>query len=160
VGKTSLVLRYVKNSFSEDIRKTIGANFLMKEINFENKHIKLIIWDIAGQSKFEKMRDVYYKGSQGAIGVFDVTRWETMEELPRWIQSINNSVKNNIPMLIIGNKIDLERSISTSEAKEFVKDLNCNYLEASAKTGDNVEHGFLLITEDILDFIYTEYINT
>ena len=150
----------MKNSFSEDMRKTIGANFLMKEIELDNKHIKLIIWDVAGQSKFEKMRDVYYRGSQGAIGVFDVTRPETLKQIPNWIQSINNSVKNNIPMLIIGNKIDLDRTISTSEAEEFVKDLNCKYIEASAKTGDNVEHGFLSITKDILEFIYAEFIKT
>ena len=115
VGKTSLILRYVKNSFSDNIRKTIGANFLMKEIDFENKHIKLIIWDIAGQSKFERMRDVYYRGSQGAIGVFDVTRPETLDEIPIWMKSIKESVKSDIPILIIGkSSAAIRNSRSTS----------------------------------------------
>ncbi|MFX1558932.1 MAG: Rab family GTPase, partial [Promethearchaeota archaeon] len=73
VGKTSLLLRFVKDYFSEDLKKTIGSNFLIKDTVIEGNNVRLLIWDIGGQPQFHKLRTIYFKGSNAALGVYDLT---------------------------------------------------------------------------------------
>ncbi|MHA1642558.1 MAG: Rab family GTPase [Promethearchaeota archaeon] len=154
VGKTSLLIRFVENYFNPDLKKSIGSNFLVKDINIEDKHVRLIIWDIAGDQQFAKLRSIYFQGSNGTIGVYDVTDKQSLLKLPGWISSIKKAVKKAIPMLLIGNKVDLERQVSKTEAEDMASRLSCTYLETSAKTGKNVEDAFkklaMLCLESIL----------
>lgn len=150
VGKTSLLLRYVKDYFSEDLKKTIGSNFLIKDVEVDGKKCRLLLWDIGGQSQFHKLRTIYFKGSSGAIGVFAVDTPESILKIPGWISSIKKTVKKNIPMVLIGNKIDLSRDIEKEEAEDLAERLNCEYLETSAKTGENVETAFEMIAKACL----------
>lgn len=142
VGKTSLILRYVKDYFSNDLKKTIGSNFLIQDTMVDDKKVRLIIWDIGGQAAFHRLRTVYFKGSNGAIGVYDVTSTQSLLKIPGWISSIKKTVKKKIPMILIGNKIDLEREVEEEEGRDLADRLDLNYLETSAKTGINVETVF------------------
>ncbi len=142
VGKTSLLVRYIKDYFSSDLKQTIGSNFLIKDVLIDEQNIRLLLWDIGGQDQFAKLRTIYFKGSNAAFGVFDLTSPQSLLKLPGWISSIKKTVKKSIPILIVGNKKDLERQVERSEAEDLAKRLNCEYLETSAKTGENVEIAF------------------
>ncbi|MFX0134736.1 MAG: Rab family GTPase [Candidatus Hodarchaeota archaeon] len=156
VGKTSLVLRYVKNYFKENYVGTIGADFLIKEINFPkmNLEIKLLIWDIGGQTKWRDIRSTYLMGSDGAIIVCDVTRRNTFLDVNDWIDDLQHDVGEKVPFVIVGNKIDLEefemRSVPTAEIVELAKQHNVHYFETSAKTGEVVETMFTRSAFDII----------
>ncbi|MFX0025240.1 MAG: Rab family GTPase [Candidatus Hermodarchaeota archaeon] len=154
VGKTSLLIRYIKDYFNPELKQTIGSNFLIKDVEIENTNVRLLLWDIGGQEQFSKLRQIYFKGSNGAFGVYDVTSQPSLLKLPGWISSIKKSVKKSIPMIIVGNKTDLERQVERSEAEDLVKRLNCcDYLETSAKTGENVEQAFKKIAKACLESV-------
>ncbi|MHA1489359.1 MAG: GTP-binding protein [Promethearchaeota archaeon] len=153
VGKTSLLLRYIKDFFVEDLKKTIGSNFLIKDIEIDEKNVRLLLWDIGGQAQFHKLRTIYFKGSTAALGVFDITSSQSLLKIPGWISSIKKTVKKSIPMLLLGNKIDLSREVERSEAQGLAERLNCEYLETSAKTGKNVELAFEKISRACLKTI-------
>lgn len=150
VGKTSLLLRYIKDYFSNDLKKTIGSNFLIKDVELDGKTIRLLLWDIGGQPQFHKLRTIYFKGSNAALGVFDLSSSQTLLKIPGWISSIKKTVKKAIPMVLIGNKADLEREVDRLEAEDLAKKLNCEYMETSAKTGENVELVFEKIAKACL----------
>ncbi len=151
VGKTSLLLRYIKDHFSDDLKKTIGSNFLIKDVELDGKSIRLLLWDIGGQPQFHKLRTIYFKGSNAALGVFDLSSSQTLLKIPGWISSIKKTVKKTIPMVLIGNKADLEREVDRLEAEDLAKRLNCEYMETSAKTGENVELVFEKIAKACLE---------
>ncbi|MFX1366088.1 MAG: GTP-binding protein [Promethearchaeota archaeon] len=153
VGKTSLLLRYIKDYFADDLKKTIGSNFLIKDVDLEGKSVRLLLWDIGGQPQFHKLRTIYFKGSNAALGVFDLSSSQTLLKIPGWISSIKKTVKRAIPMVLIGNKVDLEREVDRLEAEDLAKRLNCEYLETSAKTGENVELAFEKIAKACLEDI-------
>ncbi len=142
VGKTSLLIRYIKDFFNSDLKKTIGSSFLIKDVVIDEVDVRLLLWDIGGQEQFAKLRTIYFKGSNAAFGVFDVSDPQSLLKLPGWVSSIKKTVKKSIPMIIVGNKIDLERQIERQEAEDLAKRLNCDYLETSAKTGEKVEFAF------------------
>lgn len=115
VGKTSLRKRYLGEGFKLSYRMTIGADFAVKKYNFNGDNIISQIWDLAGQMKFSKVREVYYKGSTGALLVFDITRPSTLEKIPKWIKELLKNNNNKIlPMMLVGNKVDLRRSHKNS----------------------------------------------
>ncbi len=153
VGKTSLLLRYIKDYFSDDLKKTIGSNFLIKDVELDGKNIRLLLWDIGGQPQFHKLRTIYFKGSNAALGVFDLSSSQTLLKIPGWVSSIKKTVKKTIPMLLLGNKVDLEREVDREEAEDLAKRLSCEYMEASAKTGENVEIAFEKIAKACLQDI-------
>ncbi|MCP4760755.1 MAG: GTP-binding protein [archaeon] len=152
-GKTSLILRFVKESFSDDLRKTIGTNFLIKDIVLEEANVRLLVWDIGGQAQFSNMRSIYFKGSNAAIGVYDITSPDSLLKIPGWISSIKKSV-GDIPMILLGNKIDLapdERRVDEKDALDLAKRLNCSHMYSSALSGDNVEKTFIEIAKKSLE---------
>jgi len=153
VGKTSLLIRYIKDHFSPDLRQTIGSSFLIKDVEIDQKNVRLLLWDIGGQDQFAKLRTIYFKGSNAAFGVFDVTNPQSLLKLPGWVSSIKKTVKTSIPMIIVGNKIDLGRQVDKKEAEDLAKRLNCDYLETSAKTGEKVEVAFEKIARACLNSV-------
>jgi small GTP-binding protein len=153
VGKTSLLIRYIKDYFNPDLKQTIGSNFLIKDVELGNINVRLLLWDIGGQEQFLPLRQIYFKGSNAAFGVFDVTNPQSLLKLPGWVSSIKKTIKKVIPMIIVGNKIDLERKVERSEAEDLAKRMNCEYLETSAKTGENVEIAFEVIAKACLQSI-------
>jgi len=153
VGKTSLLLRYVKDYFSTTLKATIGTNFLVKDIEIDDKNVRLLLWDIGGQKRFAQLRTIYFKGSNAALGVYDITHPQSLLKIPGWIASIKKSVKKHIPMLLLGNKIDLPREVDREEAEALAERLKCDYLETSAKTGENVGQAFENIAKAALERI-------
>ena len=151
VGKTALTLRFSKGFFTEDYKMTIGVDFHVKTITIDSSEglirSKLQIWDTGGQERFSSIRPMYYRGSLGALLIFDLTNSATFEHLPQWIEEVRANVKNEIPLLLVGNKSDLldERAVSYEELNNFTRNFNLFYMETSAKTGDGVGDCFYIL---------------
>ena len=123
---------------------------MIKDIEMNNgDDVRLMIWDIGGQAQFSTMRNIYFKGSQGAIGIYDITTPESLLRLPGWISTLKKAA-GQIPLVIIGNKKDLEyehRRVAQADAQDLADRLDAFHLETSAKTGDKVEDMFLAIAK-------------
>lgn len=145
VGKTSLCKRYATGMFREEYKPTLGVDIFTKKVEIEDfGSVILSIWDTAGQEKFRKMYPKYYKGAKYAILVYDITSRETFESLSSWVEEINKHA-GKIPIILVGNKVDLEayRQVSREEGIEITKELNLHgFYEASARTGLNVNEIF------------------
>ncbi|MHA1619336.1 MAG: Rab family GTPase [Promethearchaeota archaeon] len=149
VGKTSLIIRFIKETFSSDLKQTIGTNFLIKDVELEGCDVRLMLWDIGGQAQFSSMRNIYFKGSQAAIGVYDITTPESLLRLSGWVNTLRKAT-GEVPMVIIGNKVDLaveQRRVSKEDALDLVARLNATHIETSAKLGTNVEEMFMKIAQ-------------
>ena len=144
VGKTSLLNSYVEAKFTGDYIPTLGVNVLRKEFSMAGeKFIKLILWDIAGQDLFAGVRNQFYEGADAVIIVYDVTRPESLDSVKKWHGEILNSNPAVKHIILIGNKIDLERKIQTFEGDKMSKQLKLNqFIETSAKTRENVDDAF------------------
>jgi len=151
VGKTALTLRFSKGFFTEDYKMTIGVDFHVKTITIDTNEgpirAKLQIWDTGGQERFSSIRPMYYRGSLGALMIFDLTNSASFEHLPQWIEEVRANVKSEIPLLLVGNKSDLtnERLVSIEEINNFTRDFNLYYMETSAKTGEGVGDCFYIL---------------
>jgi len=154
VGKTSVILRYTDKAFRRTYLPTIGVNMSEKRITYENNIVDFVIWDIAGQAKFQKMRKLFYEGANAQIFVFDLTQPETLHNLMKWAEDIENLLQRKIPGIIIGNKIDLvtERKIEGTEIESVSNRLELKWYLTSALTGDNVEETFQILAQKIIDF--------
>jgi small GTP-binding protein len=151
VGKTSLILRYVNNSFTESYIPTLGVNFMTKDLQTEG--IRLIIWDIGGQTAWKSKLPLYLSGADGAIITFDLTRINTFNAIEDWISKIQTITEQNIPFIVVGNKNDLkkDRKVKEKEAKDFLKKQKFSiYFESSAKTGEKVDIFFERIAQEII----------
>ena len=149
VGKTSLVKKFVSGRFSKDYRSSIGTNIFTKKITLEdNKHVILQLWDIAGQERWINMRRSYYSGAKGIIIVGDLSRKNTFEQIEKfWIQDIK-SFCSIVPVILLANKTDLSNKLEEQEIISLGKRINAEeVLFTSAKTGDNVELAFSLISK-------------
>jgi small GTP-binding protein len=154
-GKTSLINRYINNNFKDKYHCTIGVDFLMKQIYFDDILVKLQIWDTAGMEKYKQITSSYYRGAQSCIVVFDLTNIESFYSLQKWIDDycqISKNQKNNI--YIVGNKCDLIDfiKISDEEIEKFCENNNgFKFVKTSAKTGENVQKIFEDISKDLID---------
>ena len=155
VGKTSIVRRYVDKKFSKDYRATIGINILAHSFEFFGNEVNLSLWDVGAQNYFKRFRRTYYMGSQAAFIVFDLTNRETYENVKVWLDELTEFIeKSDIPIVIIGNKTDLEKervvnyeegvSLATMLAEKGISKIS--YIETSARTGQNIDDSFSLIS--------------
>jgi small GTP-binding protein len=152
VGKTSLVIRFVNDSFSEQYKKTIGADFLIKDLNLYNAVFRLVIWDLAGERHWSYIRERYMKGADGCILIFDTSREQNLKEyISHWTEETHRFLGDSIPLTIVGNKIDLESGINLREAAHYIGTLHHPYAETSAKTGAGVDKMFTQITDLIIE---------
>ncbi len=150
VGKTSLVGRYVYDSFEGDYLATIGAAMHTKPIRIDDTLCKLVIWDIAGQDDFAQLRKAYYQNASGAFFVFDTNRPETLERVEEWIDALY-AVTGEIPLVCLENKVDLESKIDKKTLKKLEKKHGFKTIQTSAKEDTNVEEAFMEMTREILD---------
>ena len=146
VGKTSIVLRYSEDKFNYNKIATIGIDFKIKIIRKGNEKIKVSIYDTAGQERFKNIVKHYYKGANGVLLIYDITKRDTFEKLEFWLEDLkeNSDNLNNLFIYLIGNKNDLEekREVDFEEANKFAKEKNIPYIEVSAKTGNNIKKLF------------------
>lgn len=151
VGKTSLVLRYTQNTFSPEYKQSLGASFAVQDLDVLRQHVKLVIWDIAGQPSFKQVRRHYYSGAHGALLVFDVTKPETFMTLHNWFNDFRRVVPRG-KIVLVGNKVDLEddRIVPQEAAHMLQRWWNVPYFEASAATATGVQDAFLLLANNAL----------
>jgi len=153
VGKSSLLLRFADNTFTESFISTIGVDFKIRTIDVNGKTVKLQIWDTAGQERFRTITSSYYRGAHGIIVVYDITNAETFNNVQKWLQEIERYACDTVHKLLIGNKCDLvnDRKISTEDAREFADQFNLVFLESSAKDSTNVEEAFTRMAKSIME---------
>ncbi|NVM29220.1 MAG: GTP-binding protein [Candidatus Helarchaeota archaeon] len=154
VGKTSIIIRHVDKRFEEEYKPTIGFDIALKTMKIEEGGIEaeLLIWDIAGQAIFEKIREEYLQGTNGALILFDLTNKESFDHVEDWIRELTKFA-GKVPFVVVGNKADLsdQRAVSEDDGKKRAEELEgVDYIETSAKTGDKVEDAFKKIIKEIL----------
>lgn len=144
VGKTAIVTRFSHGFFRTDYKTTIGSQFAVKNIEIPSIHgnqltVKLQIWDVAGQSRFQILRPMYYRGSSGGLLVYDVSRRRTFIVLEEWLEELRKAIGKDIPLVLVANKTDLpDRVVAPSEGREFADSHGMPYVESSAKTGEGI----------------------
>nr|XP_029120320.1 ras-related protein Rab-21 isoform X3 [Elaeis guineensis] len=145
VGKTSLVLRYVNNSFSEKQQATVQASYLTKRLVIEGVPITLSIWDTAGQERFHALGPIYYRDADAALLVYDITDNDTFVRVRKWVKELQQMASKNIIMTIAANKSDLVRSkkFDIQEAESYAAAIGSKLFLTSAKSGTGVEEAFL-----------------
>ncbi|CAD8157283.1 unnamed protein product [Paramecium pentaurelia] len=153
--KSCLLLQYVDQKFRNAHQVTMGVEFGTNIIKSNSHVIKLHIWDTAGQESFSSMIRAYYRNAIGCILVFDLTDRKSFDALIRWHNEVLSCTGNDIQIIIVGNKSDLQnkREVQEKEAQDLAKQFNGNYIEASALTGSNVVQIFEILTEQILQEI-------
>ncbi|MCK4480953.1 MAG: GTP-binding protein [Candidatus Lokiarchaeota archaeon] len=155
VGKTSLVYRFIENKFRESYKSTLGVNLLKKDMEIEGYgDVSAQIWDLGGQESFRSLRSLYLEGANGAFVVYDMTSKKTFEKIDEWVHDFRDA-REDAPIILIGNKSDLEKQIkiTESESREYANTNNLGMVITSAKTGQNVEEAFTELTKKILDQI-------
>ncbi|CAH1171255.1 unnamed protein product [Phaedon cochleariae] len=153
VGKTSLVLRYVEDSFNSKHLSTIQASFLNKKINLDGNRLNLSIWDTAGQERFHALGPIYYRSSNGAILVYDITDMDSFQKVKSWVKELRKMLGTEISLAIVGNKSDLEkdRHVSLEEAERYAEKVKAMHFQTSAKLNKGVEEMFLAVAQKMLD---------
>jgi len=151
-GKSCLLLQFTDARFRAEHDMTIGVEFGHRVVDIEGQRIKLQIWDTAGQEAFRSITRAYYRGATGALLVYDITRRITFDHLANWLTDARQNAQPNMVIILIGNKSDLEhREVSFDEGAWFAGQNGLFFLEASAKTGHNVEAAFLDTTRQIFE---------
>jgi len=152
VGKTSIAVRYVQGLFAEDQPSTIGASFFTKRLTADDYKVKMQIWDTAGQDRFRSMAPMYYRGSQGAVVMYDVTSEESFTGVDAWITELRENVQGSLTIAIVGNKCDIEdkRVIDTARGKEFALNHQCLFFETSAKNDTGIVDLFQNVCQEIV----------
>lgn len=151
VGKSSLVLRFVKGQFHEYQESTIGAAFLTQTVCFDDVTVKFEIWDTAGQERYHSLAPMYYRGSQAAIVVYDITNTDTFTRAKNWVKELHRQASANIVIALAGNKADLgnKRMVEYDEAQAYAEENGLLFMETSAKTAMNVNELFLAIAKKL-----------
>ena len=146
VGKSCLLLQFIDNRFKDSHDLTIGVDFGSKTIKLDDgTHVKVQIWDTAGQESFRSITRSYYRGSICALLVYDITRRQTFDNLIRWLEDMRENAYSKMVILLVGNKSDLkmEREVSYEDGQAFATKHNLLFFETSAKTAANVEQAFM-----------------
>ncbi|XP_041987356.1 ras-related protein Rab-21 [Aricia agestis] len=152
VGKTSILLRYIEDKFNDKHLTTLQATFLNKKLNINGKRINLSIWDTAGQERFHALGPIYYRNSNGAILVYDITDEESFVKVKNWVKELRKMLGTNIILVIAGNKVDLEheRTVPLEEAESYAEKVGAKHFHTSAKLNQGVEELFLELTQEMV----------
>ena len=131
---------------------SIGVDFKLKNIEIDNKKIKLQIWDTAGQERFRTITTSYYKGAHAILIVFDITDRESFEHVRNWMADIDKFAKEGVLRILVGNKCDLEnsRQVRKEEGNEIANKYGIKYIETSAKETTNIEDLFISTAKNLV----------
>ncbi|KAF7292270.1 Ras-related protein [Mycena kentingensis (nom. inval.)] len=160
VGKSNLLSRFTRGEFNPESKSTIGVEFATRSIEVEGKIVKGQVWDTAGQERFRALTSAYYRGAVGALIVYDISKHQSFDNVPRWIQEL----RDNNPafaagelnqIMLVGNKSDLVnlRAVRTEEGTELAQEYGMGFMETSALDASNVEEAFQTILTDIYKVI-------
>ena len=148
VGKTSLVQRYVYDSFSPEIGRTIGAMLHVKTVEVKGERHKLVIWDLGGQESFTEIREQYCSHASGAFFVFDRTRIETLQHIDDWLNALYTAA-GKVAVVVVENKIDLKSAISKEQIQNVVEARSLKLIQTSATENKNVDAAFEELVKEI-----------
>jgi len=151
VGKSSIVIRFVKGQFSEYQESTIGAAFLTQTVPVQDCTVKFEIWDTAGQERYHSLAPMYYRGAAAAIVVYDITSQESFHRAKSWVKELQRQGSPDVVIALAGNKIDREeeREVQAADSKQYADDNSLYFIETSAKTNVNVRELFLAIARQL-----------
>ncbi|KAI1740350.1 ras family-domain-containing protein [Xylaria scruposa] len=156
VGKSSIVLRFVKDQFDSYRESTIGAAFLTQTISLdENTTVKFEIWDTAGQERYKSLAPMYYRNANCAVVVYDITQSASLDKAKAWVKELQRQANENIIIALAGNKLDLvneqpdKRAVPVAEAEAYANEAGLLFFETSAKTAENVQELFTAIAKKL-----------
>ncbi|ELP88395.1 rab9, putative [Entamoeba invadens IP1] len=154
-GKTCILHRWVTNEFVRQTA-TVGCAYSSKTITYNKKLIKYEVWDAAGQERYRSLSSIYYRNATVALLVYDITRAETFSAVTDWVEELKTKAPDNVMIIIVGNKNDLEteRAVNKESVTDFIKTSDPRIIanmECSAKTGDNINEIFEVISKRLLE---------
>eukprot|EP01056_Protomagalhaensia_sp_Gyna25_P000015 Protomagalhaensia_sp_Gyna_25__14@NODE_1007_length_2302_cov_307_876270_g775_i1_p2_GENE_NODE_1007_length_2302_cov_307_876270_g775_i1NODE_1007_length_2302_cov_307_876270_g775_i1_p2_ORF_typecomplete_len202_score43_61Ras/PF00071_22/4_9e62Roc/PF08477_13/5_7e27Arf/PF00025_21/2_9e19GTP_EFTU/PF00009_27/9_7e09FeoB_N/PF02421_18/8_8e06Gtr1_RagA/PF04670_12/1_6e05SRPRB/PF09439_10/2_7e05RsgA_GTPase/PF03193_16/9_3RsgA_GTPase/PF03193_16/0_074MMR_HSR1/PF01926_23/0_001Dynamin_N/PF00350_23/40Dynamin_N/PF00350_23/0_ len=140
VGKTSIITRFMYDTFDTNYQATIGIDFLSKTLYMEDRTVRLQLWDTAGQERFRSLIPSYIRDSSAAVVVYDVTNHVSFQNTEKWIQDVRAERGKDVIIALVGNKTDIEerRQVSVEEGQAKAKEFDVIFMETSAKNGNNV----------------------
>merc|ERR1712000_703157 len=149
VGKTSIITRFMYDTFDSTYQATIGIDFLSKTMYLDDRTVRLQLWDTAGQERFRSLIPSYIRDSSVAVVTYDVTNRKSFENCSKWIDDVRTERGQNVIIVMVGNKTDLEedRLVSAEEAEKLASELDVMQIETSAKQGSNVKALFRKIAQ-------------
>lgn len=161
VGKTSLLIRYTNDTFSNNFVSTIGIDFKIKTIQLKGKLVKLQLWDTAGQERFRTITVSYFRGAQGILIVYDVSNRESFEHVKDWIGQIEQHADFSVNKILVGNKCDMKetRQVSEEEGQELAALYGIPFFETSPKLNINVSDVFEKLASDVVDRVMLQRSN-
>lgn len=141
VGKTSIITRFMYDTFEMAYKVTIGIDFVSKTMYLEDKIVRLQLWDTAGQERFRSLIPSYIRDSSVAVVVYDISNRASFLNSEQWIEDVRNERGNDVVIMLVGNKTDLSdrRQVATDEGEKKAKEWNVMFIETSAKAGFNVK---------------------
>jgi len=141
VGKTSIITRFMYDTFDSTYQATIGIDFLSKTMYLEDRTVRLQLWDTAGQERFRSLIPSYIRDSSVAIIVYDITSRASFVNTAKWIEDVRGERGTDVIMMLVGNKTDLadKRQVSIEEAEAKAKEFDIMFVETSAKMGFNIK---------------------
>ncbi|XP_038056932.1 ras-related protein Rab-23-like [Patiria miniata] len=157
VGKSSMIQRYCKGIFTKDYKKTIGVDFLERQIQVKEEDVRLMLWDTAGQEEFDAITKSYYRGAQAGVVVFSTVDRASFEAVEKWKRKVEEEV-GSIPLVLVQNKIDLvdEAVVSPEETEALAKRLKLRFYRASVKENLNVDEVFLYLLDKYMQKLQTQ----
>jgi len=152
VGKSCFISRYIDDKFQETYLMTVGFDVKTKDIVLNNKSYKIAMYDTAGQERFKSMAYNVIKNSDGIILIFSITNQDSFDAIAEWMKNIRDAKPKEFPVVLLGNKIDLEdeRVISKQEGEELAQKYELSFYETSNKTGENIEKSCLDLINKII----------
>ena len=155
VGKSSLINRWTMDTFTPVLVGTVGVDFKAKKVQHGSEHLNIQVWDTAGQEQFHKITTSYYRGANGIMLVFDISDRSSYNNVEYWIKNIKQHASELVHVALIGNKIDLRASdtstIEYEEGSSLAAKFNVPYFETSAKDATNVESAFMTAVASIVE---------
>ncbi|EYE93025.1 Rab family GTPase YPT6 [Aspergillus ruber CBS 135680] len=148
-GKTSLITRFMYDSFDNTYQATIGIDFLSKTMYLEDRTVRLQLWDTAGQERFRSLIPSYIRDSSVAVVVYDISNAKSFQNTRKWIDDVRGERGNDVIIVLVGNKTDLndKREVTTAQGEEEAKRNGLMFIETSAKVGHNVKQLFRRIAQ-------------
>ncbi|KAI9920573.1 hypothetical protein PsorP6_001447 [Peronosclerospora sorghi] len=152
VGKTSILLRYIKGEYDERQVSTLQASYLDKRLIVDNRRVALSLWDTAGQERFHALGPIYYRDADSALLVYDITDVESFHKVRTWVRELRRIVGDDISICIAGNKSDLHRNrkVPEEEAKRYAESVGAAHFNTSAKLNRGLEEVFVELTRRML----------
>eukprot|EP01062_Namystynia_karyoxenos_P070726 TRINITY_DN66098_c0_g1_i1.p1 TRINITY_DN66098_c0_g1~~TRINITY_DN66098_c0_g1_i1.p1 ORF type:complete len:229 (+),score=37.25 TRINITY_DN66098_c0_g1_i1:153-839(+) len=149
VGKTSIITRFMYDTFDKQYQATIGIDFLSKAMYLENRTVRLQLWDTAGQERFRSLIPSYIRDSSVAVIVYDVCSRSSFQNTAKWLDDVRSERGDDVIVVFVGNKIDRdsERQVATEEGADRAQEAGAMFIETSAKTGVNVKALFRRVAD-------------